>query len=62
MLLYSRDPSDYHVDIDTVKAYPHSYWLPGHGIQRGSIVIHDGDPTTHNYPGIGKFLYNRFDY
>ena len=32
-------------------AYPHSMWLPGSGVQRGSIMI--GDSLTPGYPGIG---------
>ena len=53
LIYYYSDPSEYHPESDTVKAYPHSYWLPGNGIQRGSIVMHDGDPTSHNYPALG---------
>nr|XP_027215301.1 putative N-acetylated-alpha-linked acidic dipeptidase isoform X2 [Penaeus vannamei] len=51
-ILYT-DPSDYHPESESGGlAYPHSLWLPGSGIQRGSIVVHDGDPTTPNYPAL----------
>ncbi|CAL4065883.1 unnamed protein product, partial [Meganyctiphanes norvegica] len=52
VILYT-DPSDYHPESETGGlAYPHSFWLPGKGIQRGSILIVDGDPTTPFYPAI----------
>ncbi|XP_042890770.1 N-acetylated-alpha-linked acidic dipeptidase 2-like [Penaeus japonicus] len=52
IILYT-DPSDYHPESDSGGlAYPHSFWLPGSGIQRGSIVVHDGDPTTPGYPAL----------
>ncbi|XP_076052374.1 putative N-acetylated-alpha-linked acidic dipeptidase [Oratosquilla oratoria] len=52
VILYT-DPSDYHPDAELgAPSYPKSIWLPGSGIQRGSILWHDGDPTTPNYPAI----------
>ncbi|KAK7085302.1 hypothetical protein SK128_005678 [Halocaridina rubra] len=52
VILYT-DPSDYHPDSDSGgPSYPNSYWLPGSGIQRGSIMWRDGDPTTPFYPSI----------
>lgn len=35
-------------------AYPESYWLPGTGVQRGSLLLADGDPLTPGYPSTGK--------
>ena len=49
------DPSDYHPDFEKEegeKAYPHSWWLPGSGIQRGTIEWVDGDQSTPMYPAI----------
>ncbi|XP_076052404.1 putative N-acetylated-alpha-linked acidic dipeptidase [Oratosquilla oratoria] len=52
VILYT-DPSDYHPDTEAgIPAYPKSIWLPGTGIQRGTLLWHDGDPTTPNYPAI----------
>ncbi|XP_068216856.1 N-acetylated-alpha-linked acidic dipeptidase 2-like [Palaemon carinicauda] len=52
VILYT-DPRDYHPESETGgAAYPHSLWLPGSGIQRGSIVWRDGDPTTPDYPAL----------
>ncbi|XP_066977059.1 N-acetylated-alpha-linked acidic dipeptidase 2-like isoform X1 [Macrobrachium rosenbergii] len=52
VILYT-DPQDYHPESDTGgAAYPNSFWLPGSGIQRGSIIWHDGDPTTPYYPSV----------
>ncbi len=54
LILYS-DPADYAVDgISSV--YPDSWWLPGYGVQRGSLFITGvgGDPLTPGYPSLGK--------
>ncbi|XP_042204189.1 putative N-acetylated-alpha-linked acidic dipeptidase [Homarus americanus] len=52
IIIYT-DPSDYHPDLEQGgAAYPNSFWLPESGIQRGSIVWHDGDPTTPLYPAL----------
>lgn len=32
--------------------YPNSFWLPGSGIQRGSIFLDDGDPETPLWPSL----------
>ena len=32
--------------------YPHTFWLPDTGMQRGSLLIFDGDPQTPNYPSL----------
>ncbi|XP_063880659.1 putative N-acetylated-alpha-linked acidic dipeptidase isoform X1 [Scylla paramamosain] len=52
IILYT-DPHDYHPEWQSGgAAYPNSFWLPGSGIQRGSIMWHDGDPTTPGYPSL----------
>ncbi|XP_071530780.1 N-acetylated-alpha-linked acidic dipeptidase 2-like [Panulirus ornatus] len=52
IILYT-DPRDYHPDWQSGEpGYPHTFWLPGSGIQRGSILWRDGDPTTPYYPAL----------
>ncbi|XP_065560266.1 N-acetylated-alpha-linked acidic dipeptidase 2-like isoform X2 [Artemia franciscana] len=51
IILYS-DPQNYAGDNGQASPYPNSWWLPGEGMQRGSIVWHDGDPSTPMYPAI----------
>ncbi|XP_071530793.1 N-acetylated-alpha-linked acidic dipeptidase 2-like [Panulirus ornatus] len=52
IILYT-DPRDYHPDWQSGEpGYPHTLWLPGSGIQRGSILWRDGDPTTPYYPAL----------
>ena len=51
VILYS-DPADYHADLGKDEPYPHSWWLPESGIQRGTIEWHDGDMSTPMYPAI----------
>jgi len=54
-MIFYTDPSDYAVDgANTV--YPDSWWLPGTGVQRGTVKKSDGglgDPLTPMYPAIG---------
>ncbi|RXM94099.1 Protein transport protein Sec23A [Acipenser ruthenus] len=50
MVLYS-DPADYAVDSE-VRVYPDDWWLPGTGVQRGTVLPRDGDPLTPYYPSI----------
>lgn len=53
MILYT-DPSDYALEgVDNV--YPDSWWMPGTGVQRGTVKNEGGDPLTPYYPAIGKF-------
>ena len=57
MILYT-DPNDYAPDGVT-NVYPDSWWMPGTGVQRGTIKeSHDGvgDPLTPYYPSVGKFV------
>jgi hypothetical protein len=32
--------------------YPNSFWLPGTGVQRGTLSLSDGDPLTPNWPSV----------
>ena len=32
--------------------YPHTMFLPDTGIQRGSLLLTDGDPQTPNWPSL----------
>ncbi|XP_076465735.1 glutamate carboxypeptidase 2-like isoform X2 [Babylonia areolata] len=49
VILYS-DPHDFNLNNDVNNTYPHSWWLPPSGIQRGSVLATDGDPETPLYP------------
>ena len=52
MILYS-DPADYAVEgIDLT--YPDAWYLPGTGVQRGTIRQNRGDALTPGYPAIGN--------
>lgn len=33
--------------------YPNGEFLPKEGVQRGTLLIGNGDPTTPNYPSTG---------
>jgi len=56
LILYS-DPADYSIDPD-VPTFSESWWLPGTGVQRGSVMTSlDGDPLTPGYPAIGPYRY-----
>ena len=46
----NSDPADYS-DPEGEK-YPNSYYLPGEGVQRGTIVWKDGDSSTPMYPAL----------
>lgn len=48
ILIYS-DPQDSAPAQDD-DLYPHSWWLPRSGVQRGSILMGTGDPLTPRYP------------
>ncbi|XP_074628297.1 putative N-acetylated-alpha-linked acidic dipeptidase isoform X1 [Acropora palmata] len=48
ILIYS-DPYDY-APVRDEDLYPHGWWLPQTGVQRGSILIGTGDPLTPRYP------------
>lgn len=48
ILIYS-DPQDY-APVPDEDLYPHGWWLPRSGVQRGSILMGTGDPLTPRYP------------
>lgn len=50
VILFS-DPSDV-TDGNPDQVYPHDWYLPPSGTQRGSVFIGDGDPLTADYPAI----------
>ena len=54
ILIYS-DPYDY-APVRDEDLYPHGWWLPQTGVQRGSILIGTGDPLTPRYPAKGKIM------
>ncbi|XP_071164480.1 N-acetylated-alpha-linked acidic dipeptidase 2-like [Mytilus edulis] len=50
IILYS-DPADYAMgQTDSSQVYPHDWWLPASGAQRGTIFLGSGDPLTPGYP------------
>ena len=52
MILFS-DPADVAAEgTEKEKVYPNTFWLPSTGMQRGSLILTDGDPQTPNYPSI----------
>lgn len=48
LIIYS-DPADF-AAAGTNEVYPNSWWLPGTGVQRGSLSLALGDPLTPLYP------------
>lgn len=52
VILFS-DPEDV-TDGDITNVYPHDWWLPPSGTQRGAVYIGAGDPLTADYPAIGQ--------
>lgn len=52
MIIYS-DPNEVAgMGTGPEDVYPNTQFLPGSGIQRGTILPEDGDPTTPNFPSI----------
>ena len=41
---------------DPGSVYPNDFWLPGSGVQRGSLYLGTGDPETPGYPSIPNVL------
>lgn len=57
VILYS-DPRDKAAEGRNF-TYPDSWWLPGKGVESGTVYRGDGDPLTPFYPSIGTdHLYN----
>ena len=54
LLIYS-DPADY--APPGVPVYPDGPSLPLYGVQRGSLLVPDGDPLTPGVPAVGKLLF-----
>ena len=48
------DPADYAVKGRKDAVYPHTVYLPGTGVQRGTLVVEVGDPQTPGHPSIGN--------
>lgn len=53
LILYS-DPVDYSLAGEGV--YPDTWYLPGTGAQRGTLLKLEGDPLTMHYPSTGKMV------
>lgn len=54
VILYS-DPADYS-ESGNEAVFPDSWWLPGTGVQRGTVMMGDGDPLTPGYPAVGGLI------
>ena len=52
------DPKDKAVEGRNF-TFPDSWWLPGMGVESGSLYVVDGDPLTPAYPAIGREIPNR---
>jgi N-acetylated-alpha-linked acidic dipeptidase len=51
-IIYS-DPVDVAPEgTDSANVYPNKQWLPGTGMQRGSLKLVKGDPETPSWPSI----------
>ena len=55
-LLYD-DPQRIAPEAVKNQVYPNGQYLPGEGVQRGSIYVKNGDPLTPNYPSTGEFSF-----
>ena len=54
-LIMYTDPKDYAVEgMD--ETYPDSVYLPGTGVQRGSLEANLGDPLTPGHPSLGTCI------
>lgn len=51
-ILIYNDPQD-SAPVPDEDLYPHGWWLPRSGVQRGSILLGTGDPLTPRYPSKG---------
>lgn len=38
--------------------YPASWWMPGMGVESGTIYVGDGDPLTPFYPALGLLIHS----
>ena len=60
-ILIYNDPQD-SAPVPDEDLYPHGWWLPRSGVQRGSILLGTGDPLTPRYPSKGTAEMFWFDY
>lgn len=52
------DPADYAAEgTDTEDVYPHTWWLPPTGVQRGTVYAENGDPLTPGFPATCMSFY-----
>ena len=58
LIIYS-DPEDYAPSGTLV--YPNGPSLPPYGLQRGSLLEHEGDPLTNLVPSLGRNGYQRLN-
>lgn len=58
-ILIYNDPQDF-APVPDEDLYPHGWWLPRSGVQRGSILIGTGDPLTPRYPSKGVNCLNQY--
>lgn len=63
-LLIFSDPADVAGEgQDPKDVYPNSMFLPDTGIQRGSLLLSDGDPETPNWPSLpGAYMLPEDEY
>ena len=54
-ILIYNDPHDF-APVSDEDLFPHGWWLPRSGVQRGSILMGTGDPLTPRYPSKGDSL------
>jgi len=59
VLIFS-DPEDVAAEGQD-NVYPDSFWLPGNGIARGSIILDNGDPETPTWPSLPNAYRVDFD-
>ena len=52
-IMIYNDPQDF-APVPDEDLYPHGWWLPRSGVQRGSILMGTGDPLTPRYPAKGQ--------
>ena len=51
-LIMYTDPKDYAV-VGLNEVFPDSVYLPGTGVQRGTLELNKGDPLTPGHPSLG---------
>ena len=51
-ILLFNDPEDF-APVPEDQLYPHGWWLPRTGVQRGAVFKGNGDPLTPRYPSRG---------